>query len=108
VITESPKKSDTTTKEIDMDVLLNAQVAVPLTQIAALLVLSTIIILWGKFRIALIVVYFFLFFWGYLLTDSIDFVRAIDDMNLETAAVYYGFGILIAAFVVVGMLKSND
>ncbi|HET58540.1 MAG TPA: hypothetical protein ENN35_08890 [Deltaproteobacteria bacterium] len=91
-----------------MDVLLNAQVSVPLTQIAALLILGTIIILWGKFRIALILMYLFLFFWGYLLTDSIDFVKAIDDMNLETAAVYYGFGILIAVFVVIGMLKSND
>lgn len=91
-----------------MENIVSMEVTIPIIQIAALLALSTTIILWGKYRLALVVSFMFLFFWGYIAVDAPNFVRSFDDMDFVPAAGYYGFGFVIAVLCMIGLLKHDD
>lgn len=91
-----------------MEALLELRVNVPISHIAALLVLSTIILMWGKYRLALIINYLFLFFWLYILIDNVEFIRGIDGIDMKNAALYYGFGFVIIILTLLGLSKSHE
>ncbi len=91
-----------------MENVLSLEVTIPIMQIATLLALCTTIILWGRFRIALVVSFMFLYYWGYIAVDAPEFVRAFDDIDFIPAAGYYGFGFIIFILCVIGLLKHDD
>ena len=50
-----------------MDAFLTMELAVPVSQIALLLFLSTVALLFGRVKLALLVNYLFTLYWGYFL-----------------------------------------
>ena len=83
-----------------MEILFNADLTVPLNQIILLLLLSTIALLFGKIKIALIINYLFTMTWGYIFNRD-----KLLDLGFEIpeifTTIYFLFGIgiiLIAGF----------
>lgn len=90
-----------------MEDLVKLEVVVPLSQIAGLLLLCTVAVLWGKYRAALVIVYLFLYFWFYISIDSPGFVTTYDILDFKAAALYYGFGFVVALLMVIGLLRCD-
>lgn len=86
-----------------MEMFFNTDLAIPLNQIILLLLLSTIALLFGKIKIALIINYIFTLTWGYVFNRD-----KLMDLGFELpevfTTIYFLFGIgviLIAGFAFV-------
>jgi uncharacterized transporter YbjL len=83
-----------------MEMFINADLTIPVNQIILLLLLSTVALLFGKIRIALIINYIFTLTWGYVFNRD---KLLISDYELPEVftILYFLFGlgiILIASF----------
>jgi hypothetical protein len=88
-----------------MDFIL-LELAVPLYQIGLLLFASTLALLFGRIRLALIVNYLFTLYWGYVLNREIFVGQGLEGLNLFAVA-YFGFGIVIVLMAVLGFFASS-
>lgn len=86
-----------------MELFFNADLTIPLNQIVLLLLLSTIALLFGKIKTALIINYLFTLTWGYVFNRD-----KLADLGVEIpevfTTIYFLFGIgviLIAGFAFV-------
>ncbi len=90
-----------------METLLDTQLAVPLSQVALLLGLSTVILLFGRVKLALIINYCFTFYWGFFLNPS--FRSDLGELMLNTYTyVYIGVGLIIIVLALIGFLSSKS
>lgn len=86
-----------------MEYLQATQLAVPLNQIALLLTFSTLSLLFGKLRLALLINYCFTLYWGYVFNrDSLFGVR-LEGLDYFSAA-YFGFGVIIVTLAMIGFV----
>lgn len=90
-----------------MEFLGSAELIVPVYQIALLLALSTVVMLFGKIKLALLVNYLFTMYWGYGFNRD-HLVRAgLDEFGLYTA-LYFGFGMIIVILAIVGFFTHQE
>jgi len=90
-----------------METLLDTQLSVPLSQVALLLGLSTLILLFGRVKLALIINYCFTLYWGFFLNPS--FRSDLGELMLNTYTyVYIGVGLIIVFLALIGFLSSKD
>ena len=89
-----------------MEFLMETELSVPLIQIVLLLGLSTMAMLFGKTKLALLVNYLFTLYWGYFLNR---------DLMLETfqnaehyAMIYFGVGIGIALLAMLAFIRAEN
>lgn len=89
-----------------MEFLTETELTIPLIQIVLLLGLSTLAMLFGKTKLALLVNYLFTLYWGYFLNR---------DLMLETfeqaehfAYVYFGVGVVIALLAVIAFIRADN
>lgn len=81
-----------------MDIFFNADLTIPLNQIILLLLLSTIALLFGKIKIALIINYIFTLTWGYVFNRD-----KLIDLGFEFPEVFttiyflFGIGVIVIA-----------
>ena len=90
-----------------MDFLQTTQLAVPISQIALLLALSTLALLFGRLLLALSLNYAFSLYWGYILNRELLFgsnLEKIDHFN----ATYFGFGLAIVLLALIGFFVHSD
>lgn len=81
-----------------MDVLLSTEITINLFQITALLVLSTVALLYGMTRIALFINYAFVLYWGYLANfDNLGEAQLQSVSNLPGYYIFFGFLIILLA-----------
>jgi hypothetical protein len=83
-----------------MDMFINADLTIPINQIILLLLLSTMALLFGKIKIALIINYLFTLTWGYVYNRDKLLVSDFEYPEIFTI-LYFSFGIgviLIAGF----------
>ena len=83
-----------------MEFLMNTDLTIPIEQIIILLLLSTIALLFGKIKIALIINYVFTFLWGYVFNRDKLMVSGFEHPEVFTI-LYFAFGvgiILMACF----------
>ncbi|MEW5735754.1 MAG: hypothetical protein AB1921_12920 [Thermodesulfobacteriota bacterium] len=83
--------------------LLQTQLLVPAYQIGLLLLVSTIALLFGKMRLALILNYLFTLYWGYILNRSTLLGSGLENLSNFTA-IYFGFGLAIAVLAAFSFL----
>ncbi len=76
-----------------MELMTSTSVSVPLLQVTLLMVLSTVALLFGRIRLALLVNYCFTFYWGYFLNIDL-FMEKGAILNINTFA-YFGLGFVI-------------
>ena len=89
-----------------MELLYQKELTIPLFQIALLLILSTIALLFGKVKLALLINYFFTLYWGYGLNTEYLLASGMHHLNSYTV-LYFGFGLCIVIFALVGFLSPS-
>lgn len=91
----------------DMEIFLDANLVVPLFQVTLLLVLSTLALLFGRIKLALIINYCFTLYWGFFLNSN--FFSDQGNLVFNSASfAYLGFGFLVIALAVVGLLINKE
>jgi len=87
-----------------MEIVYSTELVVPLYQVALLLILTTLGLLFGRTKMALVINYLFALYWGYWLNRETVIGKGIPQLDLFTLC-YFGFGILIMIFAVIGFMR---
>ena len=91
-----------------MDIFFNTELTVPLFQIICLLLFSTVALLFGKVRLALLINYIFTFYWAYIFNRDSLMGMGLQKFDTYTLT-YFLFGLCIFLFAMVGFLfQKND
>ena len=88
-----------------MEFFETTQLAVPLMQIMLLLALSTVILLLGRVRLALLMNYLFALYWGYVF--NADLFNSLEKATMFNA-IYMGFGIAVVILAVIGFVAHAN
>ena len=86
-----------------MEFFYLTELTIPAIQMALLLLLNTLALLFGKIKLALLTTYMFTLFWGYILNRNQIFDPSIEQVNYFVWA-YFGFGIIVIIFALLGFL----
>jgi len=85
-----------------MEFLHTTEVTIPIFQISLLLLVSTLVLLFGRVKLALIINYLFTLYWGYLANEAFMAVSTFNTMA------YFGFGLLIVILALLGFFTAAD
>ncbi|MBW2609137.1 MAG: hypothetical protein JRC68_02195 [Deltaproteobacteria bacterium] len=89
-----------------MDFLSSSELTIPATQMAMLLMLTTVALLFGRIKLALMITYLFTLYWGYVLNRTYMFKTASESVGHFTW-IYFGFGLLVVFFALAGFLRPG-
>ncbi len=90
-----------------MDLIHSAELSIPILQIVMLLLLSTVALLFGKVKMALLVNYLFTMYWGY--GFGWEYLKNSGFANLDYFTyIYFGFGFVIVAMAIIGFLAPSN
>jgi len=89
-----------------MEAYFTIELAVPLYQIALLLILSTTALLCGKIRIALLINYIFTLYWGYFFNR--DLFQDYIDEAYHFYLIYFGLGIFVVIIAMIGFISHRE
>ena len=90
-----------------MDLIHSAELSIPILQIVLLLLLSTVALLFGKVKLALLVNYMFTMYWGY--GFGWEYLKNSGFANLDYFTyIYFGFGFVIVAMAIIGFLAPSN
>ena len=90
-----------------MEFYYTAKLSIPLIQILLVLLLSTVALLYGKKRLALLVNYTFIFYWGYLYNRAYLQGFSLNKVDFVSIS-YIGFGLVIVALIIIGFLSPSE
>lgn len=89
-----------------MDFFYSTELSIPVIQIVLLLILSTLALLFGRKKLALLINYVFTVYWGYFLS-----INQLADSGFKGggsyAMIYFGIGIIIVILALVGFLYHD-
>ena len=91
-----------------LDFLLNANLLIPMIQLILLMLMSTISLLFGKLKLALLVNYIFTLHWAYVSNRENLIEMGFENFQL-VSIIYFIFGlgiVLVAAFAF--MFQKNN
>ena len=89
-----------------MDILLSMELCIPVNQIILLLMLSTLALLFGRKRLALLINYVFTMYWGYFLSIDQFTDSGVQGVSSYTM-LYFGIGFLVVILAIVGFLRQE-
>jgi hypothetical protein len=90
-----------------MDLIHSAELSIPILQIVMLLLLSTVALLFGKVKLALLANYMFTMYWGY--GFGWEYLKNSGFANLDYFTyIYFGFGFIIVAMAIIGFLAPSN
>ena len=91
-----------------MDIFFTTELVVPLFQMIILMLFSTMALLFGKVRVALIINYVFTFYWAYIFNRDYLMSLGLDRFDSYTL-IYFLFGLVIIMVAMVGFFfKKNN
>ena len=90
-----------------MEFLYTTEVPIPLYQIGLLLILSTVSLLMGRIKLALVVNYLFTLYWGWVLNHE-TLLKGGAGMADWFSVFYLGFGFVVAILALVGFLTHSE
>jgi len=96
-----------TKEESTMEPLMSAQLSVPLSHILALLSFTTLVLIFGYTRIALLLNYSFLIYWSYL-SNVIIFTEKGELQLNRITWLYIVFGFAILLLATMGLIRDRD
>jgi len=88
-----------------MEILYSTELTIPMYQVGLLLLLSSLALFAGKTKLALIINYLFVLYWGYWLNRQAILGDSLVQLDLFTAC-YFGFGIVIIILALIGFLNA--
>ena len=90
-----------------MEFFHSAQLTIPILQISMLLLLSTLALLFGKVKLALLINYMFTMYWGY--GFGWEYLSKSGFANLDYFTyIYFGFGLVIVAMAIIGFIAPSN
>ena len=90
-----------------MDLIHSAELSIPILQIVMLLLLSTVALLFGKVKMALLINYMFTMYWGY--GFGWEYLKDSGFANLDYFTyIYFGFGFVVVATAIIGFLAPSN
>jgi hypothetical protein len=90
-----------------MEIFTSTQLAIPMSQVILLLILSTLALLVGRLKLALLINYCFTLYWGYI--ANLDFFTATEVSKLnQYTFLYFGSGIVIIMLAMIGLLTHRE
>jgi hypothetical protein len=90
-----------------MDIFTSTQLAIPMSQVILLLILSTLALLIGRLRLALFINYCFTLYWGYVSNLNLLSATEMSTLNVYTF-VYFGSGIVIILLAMIGLVTHHE
>jgi hypothetical protein len=90
-----------------LEFISSVKFCAPLYQIALLLGLSTLALIFGNAKIALLINYLFTLYWAYVF-DREYIVEAGTKHSLIFPWLYFGFGFVVLLLAVVGIFFKKD
>ena len=90
-----------------MEIFINTDLTIPINQIILLLLLSTLALLFGKIKIALIINYIFTMAWGYVFNRDTLLVSVFESPEVFTI-LYFLFGISVILLASFAFLFHRD
>lgn len=90
-----------------MEFFNSTDLIVPLSQIMLLMLFSTITLLFGRVKLALLINYLFTLYWGYVFNRKLLFGESVEQFGYLTS-MYFAFGIVVVIFSVMGFLCHSD
>lgn len=91
-----------------LDFLLNANLSIPMIQIILLMLMSTVSLLFGKLKLALLINYLFTLHWAYI--SNRENLMELGFENFQLISVMYfifGLGIVLVASFAFMFQKNN-
>ncbi|MBI9073816.1 MAG: hypothetical protein JEZ02_00295 [Desulfatibacillum sp.] len=92
---------------VQLEAIYATQLTIPLYQIGLLLLISTLALLFGRIKVALLNNYLFSLYWGYILNRDVLVGDNLENVSYFTV-LYFGFGIIIAILALVGFMTHKD
>jgi uncharacterized membrane protein len=89
-----------------MEIITSTQLTVPTLQLILLLTLSTIAVLIGRLRLALIINYGFTLYWGYVVNFDLFMAPGVDKLTGYTV-LYFSIGVVIAMLASIGLVMHH-
>lgn len=90
-----------------MEFFYTTNLSIPIYQIGLLLAISTLTMLFGRIKLALLINYLFTLYWGYILNRDILVGNKFE--NVESfSAIYFGFGIIIVMLALFAFMTQNE
>jgi len=90
-----------------MEFFHTTELAIPLFQVVLLLTLSTLALLFGRTKLALLMNYLFTLYWGYILNREHLLGPNLEEIS-HFSVLYFGFGLVIIILALIGFLTQND
>jgi len=87
--------------------LLEAEISIPLYQVAVLLLLTTLTLLAGRIKLSLIINYLFTLYWGYIANSNMLLGEGVERFSTFTMF-YLGFGFVIAILAAFAFLIHSS
>jgi uncharacterized membrane protein len=88
-----------------MEILFAKELTIPLYQAGLFLLFGSLVLFLGKVKLALLINYLFVFYWGYWLNKEAIFGPGITQINSFTLGVY-GFSAMICILALIGFLHK--
>ena len=91
-----------------LEFIISTNLSIPMIQLILLILMSTISLLFGKLRLALIINYLFVLYWGYI--SNRDNLVGMGAENFELVSIVYflfGLGIILVASFAFLFQKSD-
>jgi len=90
------------------DILTEATLTIPLIQIVLLMTISTVSLLFGKVRLALLANYIFILYWAYFFNRDLLLELGGPDNFQYIVVFYFLFGIIIILVAAFSFLFQKD
>ena len=87
-----------------MEMFYSTELAIPLYQVGLLLVLSTLTLFFGRVKLALLINYLFVLYWGFWLSRESLIGSKVFEIDQFSIA-YIGFGLVICILALIGFLN---
>jgi hypothetical protein len=92
-----------------MDFFYSMELSIPAIQMAMLLILNTLSLLFGRVRLALLITYLFTLYWGYILNQKFLIGSVLKDTNeFSYFFMYFGFGFVVIILSLIGFLVPKN
>ena len=92
-----------------MEFFYAMELKIPVVQMAMLLILNTVSLLFGRTKLALIITYLFALYWGYIYNQELLTGSVLKHFSEFTFFImYFGFGAIVVVFSLIGFIVPKN
>ena len=89
-----------------MEFFYSMELSIPVVQIILLLILSSLALLFGRKKLALIINFLFTMYWGYFLSIDHFTLSGLKEID-HYFIIYFGIGLLIVILALIGFFRDE-